>query len=156
MSNIRMAFWVMTRKHVKGQPNRLIYVFVLVFCAVTFSQHMFSSVSAEECWDCSRCMKYARSSSFKVWNYVFSVHSTLCDQCAWTSAVKQLQNKSTEMPLGHLTYKHIPIHMVSCMSDYVRGLGWLPCLLNTYTTRYYTSQIIITHRLVFSVGYSLH
>jgi hypothetical protein len=35
-------------------------------------------------------------------------------------------------------------------------LDWRLDLLTTYKTRYYTSQITIAHRLVFSVCYNLH
>jgi hypothetical protein len=47
---------------------------------------------------------------------------------------------------------------VTCMSDYERGLHWWLYLLPSFTlpTRDHTLQIIDTHRLVFSVYYSLH
>jgi hypothetical protein len=51
------------------------------------------------------------------------------------------------------------IHMYMCchaLSDYRRALDWwlYVYLLHTYTTRFYTSQITITHKLVFSVTLS--
>jgi hypothetical protein len=47
-------------------------------------------------------------------------------------------------------------NIATCMSDYIRCLDWSLDLLHTYTARYYTSQITVAHRLVFSVCYSLH
>jgi hypothetical protein len=53
---------------------------------------------------------------------------------------------------------HLYYNMVTCMSDYRRGLDWWLDLLTTYalTTRDYTLQITDTHRLASSVYYSLH
>jgi hypothetical protein len=45
--------------------------------------------------------------------------------------------------------------IVRYMSDYRRGLLWEMDLLNIHRSIYYNSQISITHRLVFSVCYSL-
>jgi hypothetical protein len=48
--------------------------------------------------------------------------------------------------------------IVTILSDYRRGLDWRFDLLTTYTltTRDYSLQLTVTHRLVSSVYYGLH
>jgi hypothetical protein len=47
-------------------------------------------------------------------------------------------------------------NIVTCMGHYKRGLDWRLYLFTTYTICYYTWQITIARKLVFSVCYTLH